>query len=461
MSHLLVDGRVRLQLALALLLTAAALAGCAGTSTTTTTMASTSSATSAPLPTDLKAPTLLPDVVVGSPGGGAEPNIAQAPDGTIYASSPLSIWKSTDHGKTWTACAAKNLEGGGDGDLAVDGNGTVYWLGLLGNSGRAVPFQRSTDGCAAFSPAVDVSDGSGQDREWIFATPDGRIYTTWRGASGLEFRMSPDGGATWGKKVTATPDANQGPITRDPASGRLYYANADFAQTTGTTPAQLRIAVSDDDGASWTQHGIATLARSSPVEHNGYVTDFAVTGVDGNGTVYVTWSMDMGVLPVTPPSVAGEYGIFVAHSTDGGATWSKPTLVSDATKYSRMPWLAAGAAGRLAVAWYEDVHGVPGEEVPDQWNVKLWESLTADQAEPKGQTVTLSATPNHVGALCTSGTGCLVSDRSLLDYFEVTLDLQGQPIAVWSASTLGTGVGIAVQGTDVHFGGLASGTPLR
>jgi len=437
------------------------LAGCADgndgpTSTTTTSL----EPSSPDRPSELAQPKVIPQVLVGSPGGGAEPNIAVAPDGTLYVASPLAIWKSSDAGKTWKQATAKGLEGGGDGDIAFDAQGNLYWLGLFGPDGRAIPFQVSTDGGESFSKAVDVSDGTGSDREWLDVTPEGHVYTTWRGESGLEFRASFDGGATWQPKVTAAPDANQGPLTHAP-DGRLYFAAADFAGTTGTAEAALYVYASQDEGESWTRHDVWSLARSSPAEHNPYVTDFPVAAVDANGTVYVAWSMDMGVLPETPPSVAGQYGIFLSHSTTGGSNWSQPLLVSDPTKYARMPWMAAGGAGSVAVVWYENVRGLPGEQLPDEWNVKLWESITADAAKPVGITVTLTEEPNHLGALCTSGTGCLVSDRSLLDFFEVAIDHQGLPVVAWAASKLGTGFGFAVEGTDVYFGGIAEGTPLQ
>jgi len=99
--------------------------------------------------------------------------------------------------------------------------------------------------------------------------------------------------------------------------------------------------------------------------------------------------------------------------------------------------------------------------LPDAWNVKMWESVTADQATPVAKTVTLTSSPNHIGSICTSGAGCAASDRSLLDYFEVAIAPNGQPIAVWSSSLGGTGLGVAAQGTDIYFGGIAAGTPLR
>jgi len=121
----------------------------------------------------------------------------------------------------------------------------------------------------------------------------------------------------------------------------------------------------------------------------------------------------------------------------------------------------SGKPGRVDITWYESAHGLPGEELPDQWNVRLWESVTADGDAPAAVTVTLTPTPNHTGSMCTSGTGCAAADRSLLDYFEMAIAPDGQPVVVWASSTLGTGVGVAVQQTSVVFGGAATGTPLR
>jgi hypothetical protein len=413
---------------------------------------------------------------VGAAGGGAEPNIAVAPDGTLYVSSPLSVWRSGDHGKSWTKTASRGLEGGGDGDIAVGPGGTLYWLGLGGGSltgdlmGAAppvrIPFQLSRDGGESWSKAVDLSNGTGSDREWIDATPDGKLYATWRGgdANGnfLEFRASLDGGSTWQRKAKVGPDGDEGPVAHDPVSGRLYIADVDQADPADPTVASPNVFVytSTDQGAAWTSHKVTQLPRSSPVEPNGYASDFPVVAVDGNGTAYLAYSGPVPGLPgVTPPEEASLYGIYLTVSRDQGEHWSAPRLLSDPSKDARFPWIAAGAPGRVAAVWYENVHGVPGEELPDQWNVRLWESVTADHAQPASVTVTLTSTPNHLGSLCTAGTGCAAADRSLLDFFELAIAPSGQPVVAFGSSTAGTGVGVAAQGTDVYFG-TVDGTSL-
>ncbi|MEA3166507.1 MAG: hypothetical protein QOJ26_1379, partial [Thermoplasmata archaeon] len=81
----------------------------------------------------VQAPTFLPPVELGTLTLGAEPSVAIAPDGTVYVTTPLALWRSDDQGKTFkpmgeASCPAAQLPscpgleaydpglvGGGDG----------------------------------------------------------------------------------------------------------------------------------------------------------------------------------------------------------------------------------------------------------------------------------------------------------------------------------------------------------
>lgn len=413
------------------------------------------------LPTGPLGTTALAEVLVADRSGGAEPNLAVAPDGTLYVANPGELWRSDDGGATWTAVGVGQLDGGGDGDIAIDAAGNVYWLGLFGDAG-SIPFQVSHDRGDSWSKAIDLSNGTGSDREWIYATPDGRLYASWRGATGLEYTFSADGGATWTPVVAAGPDGNQGPIIH--SGGRTFTAAADFGSPLGGDT-KLHVYYSDDEGVTWTESTAASVPQSAAGETNGYITDFPVLAADDAGTLYLVYAVNIGVTddPEQPvlPGVASLFGIALVRSLDRGLSWSEPVILSDPSKDARMPWIAAGAAGRIAVAWYEGANGIPGESLPDQWNVQMWHSISADQSDLAGATVRLTSTPNHLGALCTSGTGCVVSDRSLLDFFEVAIDNEGRPIATWANSVAGTGLGVAAQGTDIYFGGISDAPRMR
>ncbi len=51
----------------------------------------------------------------------------------------------------------------------------------------------------------------------------------------------------------------------------------------------------------------------------------------------------------------------------------------------------------------------------------------------------VSNTPNHVGVVCTNGTGCAPGTRNLLDLFEVAIDPQnGRAAIIYTDDTITT-----------------------
>jgi hypothetical protein len=391
------------------------------------------------------------DVTLG-PGAG-EPNIVVAPDGGIYITPIDHVYRSLNGGQSFQDLGTSKTDGHGDGDLTVDAQGRLYWLGLSGSSG-AIPFQSSDDQGTTWTAPTDLSGNQGTDREWIDATPDGVVHAYWRDNRGLVYRHSGDRGATWGPAVIMRGDAGaDGPIVHDPTDPHRVYVSVPDGNG-------IELLVSEDDGASWDQHLVAP--GPSDFFNPAFPTSlFPVAAVDTAGTVYVVWSWSQASPSVT--KVLTRQGVLLTYSVDHGLHWSTPIPLSDGGKDGRMPWITAGRPGRVAVTWYQSVLG-PGaanDVVPDEWDVKLWESVTADSPAPVAQTVTLSSSPNHIGSVCTMGLFCAAGgDRCLLDYFEDTTDVAGQPVATWSSCVLGTGVGVAVQGTDIHFGGVTGGTPL-
>lgn len=228
-----------------------------------------------------------------------------------------------------------------------------------------------------------------------------------------------------------------------------------------TSGQSILLARSYDDGKTWELKPVFEPPQSVAVGLIGFATSiFPVVAADQNGTLYVVFSVDQQFLPATTPKPAARFGVYMMVSHDQGDTWSEPLLLSDPDHVALMPFIAAGAAGRVAVTWYENTYGLPSDFLSDLWNVKMWESITADQAAPTGLTVQLNGEPNHIGAVCTAGTGCLAGDRSMLDFFEVVISPDGQPKATWAYTVLGTGIGVAVVGPDIYAGGVADGTPL-
>jgi hypothetical protein len=68
------------------------------------------------------------------------------------------------------------------------------------------------------------------------------------------------------------------------------------------------------------------------------------------------------------------------------------------------------------------------------WNVYLAQT-TNDGASFQQSTV--SNTPNHLGVICTQGTGCAPGTRNLLDLFKVTIDPRnGRAAVIYTDDTL-------------------------
>jgi hypothetical protein len=405
--------------------------------------------------------------------GAGEPNIAVGPDGTIYVSDPsIGIWRSDDGGATFQKAAARGITGGGDGDIVVDDAGCIHWLGLFGQDGSGedapIPYHRSCDGGATFSDGVDLSNGTGSDREWMARSDAGVLYASWRGGNDtrgvISVTTSFDQGLHWTPLVDMDDDSVGGPLAAGAVEGQVFEAMTTFAGLPGTSEVKsdIKLARSLDHGHTWTILPVFTPPQSAQVGLIGFPTSiFPVVDADDAGNLYVVFSMDQRAFGQDAPKPAARFGVYLTVSQDLGQSWSAPRLLSDPSKVALMPWVAAGADGRIAVTWYENVAGLPADLLPDAWNVKLWESIAATDPMAEGKTVQLNDLPNHVGAVCTSGTGCLAGDRSLLDFFEVALKADGHPVAVWSYSVAGTGIGLAAQGVELYVGGVTDGTPLR
>ena len=389
------------------------------------------------------APTFLPPVDLGTVLAGAEPSVAIAPDGTAYVETPLALWRSDDGGKSFQQMGAKGctapgptcppgletydpgLVGGGDGSLAVTADGTVQWAGL----GTGIPYQRSTDRGASWSRDVDVSDGTGSDREWVTADRDsGLLAVQWRGSdakgSGIFVNTSMDNGLTWGKVARVADDGRQGPIAHDPTSPAMVLAH----QTTNL----LLVARSLDGGAHWTD------GPDLPVNGRPYI--FPVTAFDANGTAYLVFAADPDALSavdvqVEASRVVAKPHVYLQVSHDKGASWTPPRMLSPPDVPAFFPWIDAGAAGRVVVAWYQAQEPVPANRLPNVFDVKVALSGNADQKDATFAVGQANTSPVHVGAFCTEGAACTLTggDRSMLDFFEVRVHPDGGAVLAWTA----------------------------
>lgn len=350
------------------------------------------------------------------------------------------VWRSTNGAVTWTKTSEGVLsdENGvwtnGDASLAMDANGVVYLSGMTdeGQLTSTVPVQVSLDGGLTWTRWKELmpnANGIECDRQWTDARGNGEMVTSIRcGGTGVVWRTT-DAGLTYSGPHTIATDVGQmGPIFYSP-DGNLYTTYWNFEA--------VRIARSTDGGLTWTSSTVA-----EPV----YDTrSFTVGAADSNGNLYVVWEASDSITGLEP---ALRSYIYIATSTNDGATWSAPKLISDATKTSIFPWVVAGAPGRVNVAYYTMQQNpnppVVGSVRPADlgsatttWDLDMSQSVNALSASSSYQRVNV-VRAFHTGSICTSGLACIGPqnvlgmgnvptpfDRRYLDYFEMRIDAAG------------------------------------
>src|SRR5215510_2996376 len=236
-----------------------------------------------------------------------------------FSFSTIQVFRSDDNGATWMAPV--NGTPGGSGEdkewITVDnftgtGNGNVYLVSRrFGGTGGGpgIYYFRSTDNGNTFGPNLGTQIVTGSQGAFVAVGPDHSVYAFWFAGATLQMRKSTDQGLTFGAPVTV-------------ASGLVGGVNGDL-------------------GLTGIRQGTSTPAgfRSNEFPHA------AVNPVNGN--IYVTFANN-------PPGV-DKVDIFVAQSTDGGATWGAPIRVNDdaTTTDQWQPTLAVTPDGaNLGIFYY-------------------------------------------------------------------------------------------------------------
>jgi len=363
------------------------------------------------------APTFAAPIALPDSTGFGEPGIAVAPDGTLYVVAPgTAVWRSSDAGASWER-VADTLGNSGDSDIAVDLDGLVYGSDLF----DAAPVSVSNNRATSFQYVTDTNPGDeGLDREWIAVAGHGDVFATVRDGGSEELSVSHDRGQTFSSPRTVDLDtADRGNI--------LAVSSLDlYIPYTDGTNGDMHLAASHDGGTSWTVHTIGPTSGAS--------CDFPAVARDAAGTLYVVWCE---ILAIGYPQVSNAR-IQLAVSKDDGATWTGPLQLSDDANFNAFPWVAAGNAGRVMVAWYEGASPIssidplhlrdPNLALLVDWHVTVGWSLDADQASPTW-TRTVATGATHSGPICTEGILCPPSTRNLLDFFEV-VEMPGGNLAV-------------------------------
>lgn len=391
-----------------------------------------------------------PTTIVDPQFFASEPSIWVHTDGTIFLSGIAGssnttsfVWRSRNGGRTFDlldAHLAPNIAdprhrpctasgGGGDSDIVVDRTGRVMMSDLQvvnlainwsingGDSWQCNTLAASTPEedrqWLAPSPAAD-GDGPNIDVYHVYrdlivgALPGGNLVKPIQ----MHVDVTRDGGATWTQQSTYATNlvSQSGPIFTH-ADGTVYQPFYG-----GTT---VYMARSTDEGKTWALKKVSERA-SSPGNK------FVSADVDEAGNLYIAWVE------------AGSWDVLFSSSTDRGDHWTPPIRINpQGSETADFPWVAAGKAGDVAVAWY----GAPGSFTPDagtpdvRWDVWAARTLAGTDAKPVFEVGKMTQIPPHFGSICNGGLGCDTTtpgDRSLGDFFEIDIAPDGALMAVFN-----------------------------
>jgi hypothetical protein len=375
----------------------------------------------------------------------AEPAIRADGDGNFFASSENGLgagteaWRSLDGGLHYEALASPNqgseanntgfAPGGGDTDLAVaparnaQGNFNVYVASL---SLVNVDVSTSTDKGMTWTLNPVTTPETIDDREWIAADGAQTVCISYHNApQGITVGCSIDAGATFTQFAPAidplhsyqTANNSIGNLAIDPVSHTIY-------QTYSAITSALEVACAPQFGVP-------------PPNACGYHGVYMAVSTDGGATftdypVYVNpdpkVSYGHQFVNVSVDRAGNVYSVFTddhivsySFSTDHGRTWSAPTRISKGGT-AIMPWSSAGDAGKLDVVYYKTPY-YDGTTTPDNypmsaaWTVGFAQSLSALKRNA-GFTETTATPVIHYGGVCESGVTC-TGNRDLYDDFGV------------------------------------------
>ncbi len=171
-------------------------------------------------------------------------------------------------------------------------------------------------------------------------------YATANGDSGCGFYSSSDGGNTW---MSGTPlrgpsfQAAGDPAVAFDSVGNVYYSCLSFNRLPGNEIGanEMRVFKSTDGGRTWPVSAQIAGGTGLPSDfHDKEYLTVDTTGGTYNNNVYVTWAhySDSGV------------PIMFSKSTNGGASFSVPTTISD-TQNNQFSQPAVGPNGEVYVSW--------------------------------------------------------------------------------------------------------------
>jgi hypothetical protein len=341
---------------------------------------------------------------------------------------------SSDGGKTWGAAHPIYLGDGWqfDPQVQVAADGTVYVVFLVSFDPGSVLF-KSTDHGQTWTGPVRMNAGLGyNDKPILVISPSGKdVYVAFNAKLASYVAVSHDFGQTFTLVKTSSESlwwyTYGGTYAPD---GSVYFAQVGEAgakthgkmTNQGHTDGVQKIYVlkMNHDGTAWQNVYLGTSATATPCAIFGCYGDYfaaqAAVAADSNGHVTVAYTLN--------EANATPHALFVRTSTDG-VSWSSPIRVNNQGD-SNFPAIVAGpTAGDFRLAWQDNrKSGCWNCGGLGAWNT--WFARTTDN----GGTWTASVRLSDLGSGPPYKTldGYAFTDG---DYFGLAVDSSGTNYVIW------------------------------
>jgi hypothetical protein len=397
--------------------------------------------------------------------GGGEPSLALDPSNSrnVYVTAPQGIptgvnaafgssttsgvgfWASHDGGKTFpVAHDLGSAFGGGDSDVEVGADGTVYVADLEAagaaictsiDHGRTFTSGNAAKAADNCQNVTTNQQGPENDRQWLNVdhAQSSTVYLTYHDFSaGFPImERSDDHGATFtpcGTILNPQSQAGQqyspsnGTLVAKPAidpSGRMYVEVTEpplESPPVGATLNSLFIAEADHgcpNGTVFSNHTIYT----NPGADLGKI--FNSVTVDRAGNVYV-----IAAGKTKAGQTTTNVWLFVSH--DHGVHWTAPIRVNTPNlKANVMPAVVGGLrSNEVAVGWFGTTTSGDPNTLNNQW--RYYVATSFDAGKHFTQT-TITPSVIHYGDICTQGLFCGLlpnqpGNRNLADFDELAVD---------------------------------------
>jgi hypothetical protein len=222
--------------------------------------------------------------------------------------------------------------------LLLFGSFTITLLSVIEPVSGDIPFSVNNKVNNESAPA-------NQFEPQIAVDTAGNLYVVWEDDrqfnSDIYFAKSTDKGVTFSdlnKKISNGTGAQKSPVIAISPTDEVYVAWEDDRHSNF----DIYFANSTNYGENWSDPNIKISNDSSGLDQR--APDIAV---DVMGNIYVVWEDVRN----------GDWDIYIARSTDNGATWSNPNIRvgTDTTNASqRNPTIALDLLGNIYVAWHDD-----------------------------------------------------------------------------------------------------------